>query len=871
MRPLLSRRVPVTTTVLALGAATLGVVLWGCSGRYAPALPSPGGGPATRTLSGVVNTDVFVVGPEERVACAGDVTVNCRTAQIRGALFSRPVTSAGRAGSSIAIQARQDVLMSGSITAANGADGSATGNGGSGGKGGDVVLRSAEGNLTVGTETAAASAQAAQVIPVFLQSGNGGSGGNGKLGGAGGDGGNLVLEATNGTLTIHECPGLFRIGNGGHGGNGVVEGVAMDSFTPPDQLPNVGGHSGQLGGTFAAVAGVEMRDTDRAQDGKPIKLLVMRGASLQGARGGNAGSFRFGAVTETASLVPARPAAVRVRPAGTKRIRGADGGDGATYGGEGGSVSYTARSGGPGAAGSSVEAEGGKGGEAHTLHMGFFHYLSNLVTSLFDDRDVYGGKGGDATAVGGNGGNGGPGESGGNGGSAKAIGGAGGPANDWCLDPSKWHSGQGGAATATGGDGGRGGDDCTPPPGAGGSGGSGGRATAYGGYGGSGDPFPQKLGPGGQARATGGAGGAGANGCPPGKGAAGGDAYASGGLGNPAGAKTEKQGGNGASGVSCCGPPPTIKTYGLVTSQSSNEFLSVFNKAFTVTLSPRQAAIALGGLSNPVYAFTGQSLVLAANGRDLWVGGAGQSLRLYRNFLTGGDRPPDLILTRTGGSASFCPASLWLDGARDILYCTYKPALMEPYAREVLAWHNVSSIAANHAPDRTITITDGGEVMGLTGDSVADRLFVTRFGATGMREVAVLDNASVRHGSAPPDRRLQGAVRGDSGLAYDRARDLLYGQVWDFGGNHAVAITGNASTADGAVTPRLLQGAATGLTGSPVALQVFPDTNLLFVCCAEGDVLYFRNAATLSGNVAPSGRQPFGDEGLTAMLAWQSG
>lgn len=271
-----------------------------------------------------------------------------------------------------------------------------------------------------------------------------------------------------------------------------------------------------------------------------------------------------------------------------------------------------------------------------------------------------------------------------------------------------------------------------------------------------------------------------------------------------------------------------------------------------------------------MFAFTGQSMALARNGRDLWVAQLNQNLRLYRNFVLGGDRPPELTLTRSGGSATFCPASLWLDTARDILYCTYKPTVFGPFAQEILAWHNVSAITANHAPDRTITVSDGGEVMALTGDSAADRLFVIRFGATDFREVAVLDNASVRHGAAPPDRRIQGAARGDSGIAYDHTRDLLYLQVWDFSGNHAVAIVTGASAANGTVTPRLLQGPATGLTGSPVALKVFPDTNLLFAACSEGDVLIFTNASALSGDVAPTSRQPFPYMGLMAMLAWQS-
>lgn len=872
MRRLVPREAMVVAAPLALAGAILSVLLGGCSGRCAPTLPSPGGGPATRTLSGVVNTDAFVVGPEERVACVGDVTVNCRTAQIRGALFSRPVTGPGRAGSSIAIKAQQDVLMAGSITAANGTEGAATGDGGQGGKGGEIVLRSAEGNLTVGVETSATAARPAQAFPTFLQSGNGGNGGNGRLGGAGGEGGSIVLEAPNGTLTIHECSGLFRVGNGGHGGNGVVEGTAVGSSALPGQLPNAGGNCGQLRGIVGDLAGVEIHDTGATLEGKRLKTVALAGETLEGGAGGSAGSFRFGEepgsspVTGGRAILP-----TRVRPAGDGILKGANGGDGGYQGGDGGAVYYWARNGGPGADGEGEVAWGGNGGRADSLLIGRWEGIAELYAGIFRDRPLRGGNGGEVLVKGGDGGDAAAsGQPGGNGGAAVAQGGEGGDVRSASLAPELLKPGAGGDASALGGHGGEGGANCAAPSGPGGKGGKGGSAQATGGAGGSREPG-RKDGAGGKATALGGSGGNGGDGNPPGAAGAGGWVHALGGAGTPEGSKTETFGKAGAAGKTCTAPPP-VRTYGLVTSQSGHNYLSIFKQAFTVTLGPSQAlSYPLGGSTNPLYAFTGQSLALAANGRDLWVARLNQDLRLYRNFITGGDRPPDVSLTATGSPGAFCAGSVWVDRTRDILYCTYKPALTGPFSQQILAWHNASGIVANRRPDRTLTLTDGGEAMALTGDSAADRLFVTRFGATGFREVAVLDNASVRRGAAPPDRRLQGAVRGDSGLAYDPTRDLLYGQVWDFSGNHAVALTGNASTANGTVTPRLLQGAATGLTGSPVALQVFPDADLLFVCCSEGDVLLFRNASALSGNVAPSGRQPFGYGGLVAMLAWQSG
>jgi len=66
----------------------------------------------------VLNVDAFVVGPGERVACVGDVVVNCRTADIAGTVFSRPATGVGQAGSSITINARQDLAVLGASSPA---------------------------------------------------------------------------------------------------------------------------------------------------------------------------------------------------------------------------------------------------------------------------------------------------------------------------------------------------------------------------------------------------------------------------------------------------------------------------------------------------------------------------------------------------------------------------------------------------------------------------------------------------------------------------------------------------------------------------------------------------------------------------------
>ncbi|MBI2301679.1 MAG: hypothetical protein HYU66_22485, partial [Armatimonadetes bacterium] len=376
--------------------------------------------------------------------------------------------------------------------------------------------------LTVGS--AAARGRAAQPV---LQTGDGGNGADGLLGGAGGDGGVIRLEAPQGVLTIHQRPGLLRVGNGGHGGRGVVGGQDLLTFTPPSALPMAGGDSGGIAATWSSVVGAELVDNPNAP---PAQAVVLEEGVGTGGIGGDAGDFYLGVDPVTGASTWPAPARSAAPPTRTGRalavVVGSNGGQGATRGGDGTAVkiSYQGASAPPGEKGTSVSAEGGRGGAA---------IFGTGLMDLLWPSEMHGGEGGKAEAAGGGGGAGaGCGAYGGDGGGAYATGGEGGYA--LAARDELMFQGRAGDALARGGDGGAGGS-CCDPPGWGGNGGKGGDAWATGGSGSSWNP-PLRHGPGSDAYALGGSGGPGGDGSPPGGNYVGGGiahAKGPGGDGNP--------------------------------------------------------------------------------------------------------------------------------------------------------------------------------------------------------------------------------------------------------------------------------------------------------------------------------------------------
>ena len=493
--------------------------------------------PPTRTVSGTVVETDFVVGANDRVECDGDVVIQCDTATIAGELYGPNATGYGEDGASIRIEAQGDIVVTGEVSAGDGGIGDEDG---AGGDGGDVDLVSASGGITIGSEAGGSAVRTAQDVVNTVAAGNAGDGGDGLLGGAGGEGGVVTLEARNGTVTIHQAPGLIGVGNGGDGGKCVVLGDDLAGFEIPEQLNNAGGDSGGLVVLCDTLAGVETHDTGNTYGGKPLYLAVLDEGVGYGGNGGAAGNLYY-AVDPTTDepLAPATVSATaRVRPGQTPQtetVVGAGGGDGLQEGGPGGTVSVCNmwKSAPGGCDANRLHVTGGEGGMAAVP----VHGEEGVVAVDFQlwKAEFRGGEGGRALAFGYQGGQGARCSTGGRGGNATAVGGRGGHVSEIPIavdPPPVYKPGVGGYAFARGGFGGQTGSCCSPD-GPGAVGARGGDATALGGSGGgvlSGLQEPSPIARGGDARAEGGDGADGGSGYPPGAGGAGGEATATPGL-----------------------------------------------------------------------------------------------------------------------------------------------------------------------------------------------------------------------------------------------------------------------------------------------------------------------------------------------------
>ena len=837
---------------------------------------SSGGGEAglepTRTLAGTVTVDQFTVGADERVACMGDVQVQCQTATITGLLYAEPATGDGTAGTGITIQSEGDVTVVGRVAAGAGTDGAAEG---AGGTGGELTIQSTGGNLTLGSETA--TRQAADGNPHGVHSGDGGDGGGGHFGGAGGDGGAIQLLCPNGTLTIHPAPGLFQPGSGGQGGDGGFRGEDINNL-PEDEtitLTNTGGSAQGVYFECAQLVGLATEPTEETYEGLPVTGVVLEPTAWSGGAGGDAGGFYLGVDPQT--LEPDHPAPTSRQSAdaidhwsfnhGPLLTEGANGGDGFPASGSGGNVvADLSGSSSPtsGQNGSLTIANGGDAGDISTLGGGLRGFVASGWHQTFGLGEVKPGAGGDATAKASNGANGSPGSNGGNGGKASAKGGEGGLilslTASFEMAPG---FGRGGHAVAEGGAGGRGGDGLGR--GEGGDGGAGGEAEGTGGFGAA--RWGDYQAPGGNATSVTGSGGAGGNSYTrPGHGGAPPLTFAIPGPGNPAGQKIERQGSIGPDGglledIPADEPDTSQRSYDVIyrpvwaddAIRYLEQFITLEGEFWQYELraAGRQTE-ALGGPGNPLRANPGQSMVVSRNGRDLWVASeAGDGVRLYKDFQTGGDVPPLAILTGEAGAATFPVQAIHLDWGQTILYAVTGTST-------IYAWRNATLVDSDRPADWTIDLTDAeGGCNSLTGDVFGDRLFVL----LGSNRIGVLDNASLQRGETPFSRFIDGVANGTSGIAFDTHHQRLYVERTDrTGGNHAVAMVDNAGTASGNVTPTLLQGDATGLSspGNPdlgwaQAIQVDPQLDALFVQTSQGSLLSFQIASSLAGNVAPTG------------------
>ena len=814
--------------ILALFAGIVGA---GCGGH------GQGGSPPDETLTGDVTRETFSVATGRRVAYRGNLTVTCQTATIDGELYAEEATAAGADGSSITVVAQGDVVVSGRIAAGNGV---------AGGAGGSVELRSETGGITVGSETAARQDTAPTAV---LSAGDGADGAEGLTGGPGGEGGSIFLDCRNGTLTIHEQPGLIHVGDGGDGGRGVVGGEDLLTYEAPEQPTNAGGDSGFCTAAANQVSGGNQEGEPATLNETVVRPVKLAAETMSGGAGGAGGSCYLGVdpETEESTWPESVPAAGRDAYS-TQTARGADGGHGGTLGGDGGNAyaqgyhSHTLR-------GSDGFALGGRGGDVDlTPYLLKGVRPVELYWMFPDGRRA--GKGGDAKARGGIGWDGEPGEAGGNGGDANAAGGNGGDS----YPPDYSEPGRGGEATAEGGRSGNGGGLTCPATRAGGDGGHGGNALAAGGNSGRRVATDESPNRGGSATARGGDGSNGGRGFPGGELGHGGDATASGGLGSSTGKETEEPGPDGYRGPSCEPVTQTrrYKVTGLSSVSNSLGFVDWYEVTGPVT-SGRQNQ-ALGGSGNPIQPYTGQNVEFNGDGSRLYVASQPGELRVYANPLDGGDRPPGFWLSPAGNGTATPWYSIELDLSNDRLYALDQQG-------SVWVWDNASGLTADRPADRQFGFGAGRLPLTIVVAPDRDLLFVAALAQGGGYRVLAADGASMRSGTAAPDREfwfqpdpdlLKNSAEGMSGLAYDSSRDVLYvGRMHN--SKPRISVAAGASTANGEVAAaREIVGDATGVTELPLALHYFGWSDLLYAAVKYADLLLFEQASTRDGDTPPT-------------------
>lgn len=190
------------------------------------------------------------------------------------------------------------------------------------------------------------------------------------------------------------------------------------------------------------------------------------------------------------------------------------------------------------------------------------------------------------------------------------------------------------------------------------------------------------------------------------------------------------------------------------------------------------------------------------------------------------------------------PAFITLDRANDRLYVANNGGI------SILVFENASTKSGNIAPNRTISgpNTNLFSPIDVAVDPINDFLYVADD-----VDILVFQNASTTTGDVAPIHDLSLGFTA-SGIFLDSAHDRLY--VSD-SANSAIHIYDGASSLDGAVTSnRTLSGAATHLV-NPGSIQVDGSGRLIVsntpLNTALASITIYANAATITGNIAPTG------------------
>jgi phage baseplate assembly protein gpV len=220
-------------------------------------------------------------------------------------------------------------------------------------------------------------------------------------------------------------------------------------------------------------------------------------------------------------------------------------------------------------------------------------------------------------------------------------------------------------------------------------------------------------------------------------------------------------------------------------------------------------------------------------------GGANSILRFDQGLTASGNTPPAATISGTNTQLN-APAYIFLDAAADRLYVANNGDL------SILIFDSISTKTGNVAPERVIV---GANTTLVTPTDVSvDKIKNLLYVADDI-DIHVFASASTATGNIAPARSYSTGFA-VSAIFIDGANDRLYAA--DQAGQ-AISVYDNASTlAAGPITAnRTIQGANTHL-GAPAGIQLDGAGRLVVSNATAKSITIYNNAATATGNIAPS-------------------
>jgi hypothetical protein len=182
------------------------------------------------------------------------------------------------------------------------------------------------------------------------------------------------------------------------------------------------------------------------------------------------------------------------------------------------------------------------------------------------------------------------------------------------------------------------------------------------------------------------------------------------------------------------------------------------------------------------------SLFLDTVNNRLYVSDSTFGIRVYNNASTATLATPDRSITLSTGGTVY---GVTVDVAKDILYALVtETSATFPYS--VRVFDSASTLDGSEPPNRTIQLGSQITNCGLFLDAAANRLYI----GTAFTQVLVYESASTKDvpSTTPPDRTIAFFPFGPTKVAVDTVNDRLYAVSASSG-----FILSNASTATGSV------------------------------------------------------------------------